>query len=110
MVRALRRKGYEVVAVDNGDDAHRFIWESPPDLVLLDIMMPGRNGLDICSQMKADSVLRNIPVIILTCLTSDSTEDDAYWKEKTAADDFLSKPCALDLLIQRVERLLQRKS
>lgn len=106
IARALRKQGYEVTAVDNGDDAHRIIMESEPDLVLLDVMMPGRNGLDICNQMKADSVLRNIPVLILTCLTAESQENDDYWRNKTAADDFLSKPFTVEELLERVRRLL----
>jgi len=106
IVKALHRQGYKVEAVDNGDDAERKIRESPPDLVLLDVMLPGKNGLDICTYMKSDSALKNIPVIILTCLTADSPENDQYWRERTAADDFLSKPFSISELVRSVERLL----
>jgi len=106
IVKALSRQGYEVEAVDNGNDADREIRQSPPDLVLLDVMLPGKNGLDICTFMKSDSTLKSIPVIILTCLTADSPENDGYWRERTAADDFLSKPFPVSELVRRVDRLL----
>lgn len=106
MVGALRHEGYTVHEVGNGTEADDRIRSLRPDLVLLDVMLPGRTGLDICQALKSDKDLKSIPIVMMTCLTNDSKHDDIYWQKETGADDFITKPFPLGELIRRVNRIL----
>lgn len=106
IVAALRREGYIVYEEGNGVDGDRRIRTIKPDLVLADVMLPGKSGLDICQELKKDPNLKKIPVILMTCLTTESKYDDVYWKDETGADDFITKPFPLGELLRRVQRAL----
>jgi len=102
----LRQRGYEVLESGDGDEALEKALTLRPDLVLLDVMMPGKTGLEICSILKGNEAYRDIRIVILTAATKDSGKDDAYWRRISNADDFISKPFQGTDLVQRIERAL----
>lgn len=102
----LEGAGHEVTAVDNGTAALDQSRKTEPDLIMLDVMMPGKNGLEVCYELKNDPKMEHIPVLILTATTQTSTKSDDYWRVRSRADDFMSKPFKSADLIKRVEKLL----
>ena len=102
----LRGRGYEVLESGDGADARARIREFEFDLIVLDAMLPGVTGFDLCAELKADPVMKAVPVLMLTALTKDTGKSDDYWREKSRADDFMSKPFKAADLISRVEKLL----
>jgi CheY-like chemotaxis protein len=98
--------GHTVATASNGVDALRMIQENAPHLILLDVMMPGLDGYEVCRRLKADESTAFIPVLILTAL---SAPDEIGRAMEAGADDFLQKPFSrLELLI-RVRSLLRLK-
>ena len=80
---------YEVLLAENGAQALEMARREQPDIILLDVMMPGMNGHDVCKQLKQDSELAHIPVVMVT--GANSTEEKLKGLE-AGADDFLTKP------------------
>ncbi|MCF7848342.1 MAG: response regulator [Kiritimatiellales bacterium] len=101
----LERKNYRVKVVDSGEDALKVIGTYSPDLMLLDIMLPGVDGLEVCKQVKADPRLRHIPIIMLTAL---SEEADIVAGLELGADDYVTKPFSTRILLARVKAALRR--
>jgi DNA-binding response OmpR family regulator len=104
----LRSKGYEVVESGDGVDAEQKARSLAPDLIVLDAMLPRKTGFDICSDLKRDERFKAIPILMLTALTRDTGKSDTHWREKSRADDFMSKPFKAQELVERVEKLLAR--
>jgi DNA-binding response OmpR family regulator len=104
----LRSKGYEVVESGDGVDAEQKARSLAPDLIVLDAMLPRKTGFDICSDLKRDERFKAIPILMLTALTRDTGKSDTHWREKSRADDFMSKPFKAQELVARVEKLLAR--
>jgi putative two-component system response regulator len=102
----LEGAGYNVVCVPDGLSALRAIRESPVDLVLLDVMMPGKTGFSACVTLKSQPETRLIPVVLVTGLTS---SDDRIHGAMCGADDFLNKPVNKHELLARVQSLLRIK-
>jgi DNA-binding response OmpR family regulator len=100
--RYLVRDGHRVECVHDGLAALRRIEEEPPDLVVLDLMLPGVGGLDVCAQMRARWP---IPVVMLTAL---GEETDKIIGFETGADDYITKPFSLRELVLRVRSVLRR--
>ena len=95
----LKKSGYQVITAENGDDGWKLICKERPDLVLLDLLLPGINGIEISQRIKADGQLKNIPVILLT-----ASADDIIKKVQTAsADDYLLKPFEYPELLKKIE-------
>ena len=105
--RALTAAGYEVVIAEEGHSALKLIESAPPDLVLLDVMMPGMSGYEVCQQIRANEATCLLPVVMLTALT-DMT--DRIRGIESGADDFLSKPFNREELLTRVKSLLRIKA
>ncbi|MBI2424077.1 MAG: response regulator [Candidatus Hydrogenedentes bacterium] len=104
--RFLAPMGYTVFAVSNGTDALNFVEKTPPDVILLDLMMPGMNGFEVCRRLKGQIHTRHIPIIIITGLS----DKEANVKAVTAgADDFLIKPFDRILLEARIKTSVQTK-
>lgn len=106
IVTALRREGFIVYEEENGIEGERRIRALKPDLVLMDVMLPGKAGLDISQELKRDEYFKSIPIILMTCLTTESKQDDNYWRRETGADDFITKPFPIGELLRRVQRIL----
>ncbi len=102
----LRNRGYEVEEASNGGEGWSLLEKGQFDLVLLDAMMPLKSGFEICSDLKSDPGRRNVKVLIMTAITRDTGKSDLYWKEKSRADAFLSKPFKPQELVNLVEDLL----
>lgn len=103
---ALEDRGYEVFCYDNGQEGEEAIKNMCPDLAILDVMLPRKNGLDICTELKHKEKYRNIPVLMITGVASNSGRDSAYWRMQTKADGFLCKPVSVQDLYKAVDDLL----
>jgi signal transduction histidine kinase len=101
----LQHQGYQVSTVLDGQEALRFMRREHPDLLLLDMMMPLFSGEDVIKAMKEDSLLQDIPVILITARASD---DDRLFGLSLGADDYLAKPIHHEELLFRVQNLLLR--
>ncbi len=106
MAQILQSRGYYVQAVQNAYEAERLIPVQPPDLILLDVIMPGKTGYDLCRELKAQSATRLIPVVMMTGLTD---REDKIRGIEAGADDFLNKPIFPEELFARVRSLLKLK-
>jgi class 3 adenylate cyclase len=103
---ALTAANYEVITAGDGASGLKLIESAAPDLVLLDIMMPGMSGYDVCRQIRSSEATRLLPVVMLTALSDLS---DRIRGIDAGADDFLSKPFNRDELLTRVKSLLRIK-
>ncbi len=102
----LGKAGYEVIGADGGAKGLEAMRQEEPDLILLDLMMPGMDGADVLLQKKQDETIRDIPVIALTAL--DSPFDQIMWLARTDLQDFIVKSkLPRRELIARIERILQ---
>lgn len=99
---ALKREGYEVHSTDNGTDAVRLALSIKPDVILLDRMLPGLDGVEVCRQIRAHS---DIPIIMVTARDS---ELDTVVGLEVGADDYITKPFSLNVLLARLKAVLRR--
>ncbi|MGB3257102.1 MAG: response regulator [Ornithinimicrobium sp.] len=106
VVFKLEQSGYDVVAVGDGEAALSSIRERPPHVAILDIMMPGRSGLDVLHEIREDDALRAVRVILLTARSRDLDVDAGF---STGADDYVIKPFSPRELMHRVESILTRR-
>lgn len=97
---------YAIVFATSGADALELARNTPPDMVLLDVMMPAMNGYDVCKAMKADPLLREIPIIFITALSQQADEISAL---QIGAVDFISKPFHPEIVKLRVRNQLELK-
>jgi two-component system phosphate regulon response regulator PhoB len=103
----LERKKYRVKVVDSGEEALTLASQFQPDLILLDIMLPGADGLEVCKRLKADPKTTRIPIIMLTALCE---EADVVAGLELGADDYITKPFSPRVLLARVKAALRRIS
>jgi CheY-like chemotaxis protein len=99
--------GYDLQEASNGDEALELITQSKPDLIILDVMMPGQSGFEVCEKIKRNSQLKDIIVLILT---AKGQKTDQEWASSVGADCFLSKPFSPLELIDLIENLLSNKA
>lgn len=105
----LGKAGYQVLGAEGGAQGLEMMRSQQPDLILLDLMMPGMDGADVLLEKKRDERIRDIPVIALTAL--DSPFDQIMWLARTDLDDFIVKSkLPRRELIARIERVLQARS
>jgi two-component system phosphate regulon response regulator PhoB len=104
---ALEREGYRVSTAANGVEAQQRVSTERPDLIILDVMMPGMDGHQTCYWLKGDDELKDIPVIMLTAR---SEESDEVIGLGIGADDYVTKPFSPRVLAARVKALLRRSS
>ncbi len=93
---ALKDTGYEILTASDGDEAEQKVRTESVDLIILDVVMPKKNGFQVCRSLKRDEKYRHIPIIMITSKTQDS---DRFWGLKQGADEYVTKPFeAADLL------------
>jgi response regulator RpfG family c-di-GMP phosphodiesterase len=102
----LMPQGYEVITAGNGESALEIIGKGGIDLILLDVMMSGMSGYEVCGKIKGESRLKNIPVIMITALQS---KEDRIRSIEAGAEDFISKPFDSAEVLARVNMLLKVK-
>ena len=100
--RSLLKDGYEVLAASRGDDGLRLAREHQPDLIVLDLMLPGLNGTEVCRALRRDS---QVPILMVTALGGES---DRVAGLEIGADDYLPKPFGMRELLARIKALLRR--
>ena len=103
----LEAEGFEVETIDRGDEAELRLRERPPDLVLLDWMLPGVSGIELCRRLRARAETARVPIIMLTARTEESEKVRGL---TTGADDYVTKPFSTPELMARVRATLRRSA
>ena len=103
----LENSNYSVITCDSGEEVEDIVQADKPDLILLDIMLPGINGLEICKRLQADTTSQKIPIIILSAL---GEESDIINGLELGASDYISKPFSPKILLARVKSALRRSN
>ncbi|MCH9649553.1 MAG: response regulator [Deltaproteobacteria bacterium] len=99
----LEAAGWSVLHAEDGEEGLRKAALDRPDLILLDVVLPGKNGFQVCRKLKKDQETGSIPVVLLT---SKNQESDRYWGMKQGADAYLTKPVDEQLLAETVRGLM----
>ena len=101
----LQNDGYEVATAKNGNEAIDKAKSFNPDLIILDIMMPGKNGIEVCNILRMQPAFNDTLIIFLTALSDEGTEVKGL---ETGADDFITKPVSPKVLVSKVNALFRR--
>ena len=101
----LKKEGFDVIAVSDGESAIKEVRSNKPDLILLDLMLPGISGLDVCHLIQKDEGLSQIPILMLT---AKGEESDVVKGLEAGADDYVIKPFSVKVLLARIKALLRR--
>ncbi len=101
----LKEEGYEVFTARNGNEAVVFAKMHNPDLIILDVMMPGKTGLEVCKTLRAIPAFEDTIIMFLTALNDDTTEIAGL---ETGGDDYITKPISPKVLVSRVNALFRR--
>lgn len=104
IIELLQGSGLQVTVASDGVEALEHIQGSPPDLVVLDIVMPRMNGYELCRRLKADPATQGVPVVMCS---SKGEEFDRYWGMKQGADAYIAKPFQPTELVGTVKQLLR---
>jgi two-component system alkaline phosphatase synthesis response regulator PhoP len=103
----LEKQGYQVSVAASGEEALRMVRAEPPELILLDLMLPAMDGLEVFKQLRRDAATQAIPVIMLT---AKGDETDVVTGLEIGADDYITKPFSPRVLIARMRTVLRRKT
>jgi twitching motility two-component system response regulator PilH len=98
----LSKRGYAVRTAENGEEAMRRLAEDKPDLILMDVVMPGQNGFQLTRQLSKDPATQHIPVIMCT---SKNLQTDRIWGLRQGARDYVTKPVKVDELLEKISAL-----
>jgi two-component system alkaline phosphatase synthesis response regulator PhoP len=101
----IAREGYRVLTCGTGEQALKLAGSKLPSLVILDLMLPGIDGLEVCKKLKSDPKTENIPIVMLT---AKGEESDIVTGLELGADDYITKPFSGKVLVARVRRILRR--
>ena len=105
IINCLKQGGLNVLTADSGEEALAKISAHKPDVIVLDVVLPGRSGYEICRDIKAEAQTRTIPVVI--CSTK-AGEMDKFWGMKQGADAYIAKPVDQEELVRTVKQLIKR--
>jgi two-component system, OmpR family, alkaline phosphatase synthesis response regulator PhoP len=103
----LEREGFNVITVDSGEAALAQATRLRPDVVVLDLMLPGLDGIEVCRRLKENELTREIPVLMLTARTEDA---DIVTGLDVGADDYVTKPFSPKVLVARIRTIIRRRS
>ena len=101
--QCLQNAGITVITAINGEDALKQVKNSPPDIIILDVVLPGMSGFEVCRELKANPPTQKIPIII--CSTK-GTDMDKFWGKKQGADAYIPKPVDQEELVRTVKQLI----
>lgn len=102
----LQREGYQVAAAASGEKALKLARQQAPDLIVLDLMLPGMDGLDVARQLKNDARCRQIPIVMLS---AKGEEADVVTGLELGAEDYVTKPFSPRILLARIKAVLRRR-
>jgi two-component system alkaline phosphatase synthesis response regulator PhoP len=103
----LRNEGYETITAKDGDDALQKAQANKPDLIILDVMMPNKNGMEVCKQLRSQPAYQHTLIIFLTALSDELSQVKGL---EYGADDYISKPVSPKVLVTKVNSLFRRIS
>jgi len=103
----LAKEGFQIEGVTSGEEALKFVKAKMPNLIVLDLMLPGVNGLEICKIIKNDTKTQHIPIVMLT---AKGEEADIVTGLELGADDYITKPFSPRVLVARVRAVLRRRA
>ncbi len=106
ITQLLQKNGYTTISAMDGEEALEKAIQEHPDLIVLDIILPKKNGFQVCRQLKTSPDTQDIRIIMLTSKSQDS---DRFWGLKQGADEYLTKPLDDDQLVTNVAELLKTK-
>lgn len=101
----LRLEGYDVITASNGNEAFESARKLKPDLIILDVMMPGKTGIEVCRLLRTQPSLRDTMTIFLTAMSDEASEVAGL---ESGADDYISKPVSPKILLSKVNALFRR--
>lgn len=101
----LEKNGFQVIISGDGDEGYRLILEAEPDIVLLDLMIPGMDGLELCKKIRTNLPTKDIPIIMVT---AKGEEVDKILGLELGADDYITKPFSVKELIARIKTVMRR--
>jgi len=103
MEQTLEGKGYNLVSAVDGEEALEKVARQRPDVVLLDVILPRKNGFQVCRQLKTAPETKGIKIILITSKTQDT---DRFWGLKQGADEYLTKPVAAENLLASIAKFV----
>lgn len=103
----LIKAGFDAVCASHGEEALTVVAAQNPDLILLDLMLPGIGGMEICRRLRSEEATSEIPIIMLTAC---GEEEDIVRGLELGADDYVTKPFSIKILLARIQTVLRRKS
>lgn len=103
MISALEGQGYDIVTANDGEEALEMATSVNPNIILLDIILPKKNGFQVCRQLKTSPATKHIKIILISSKTQDS---DRFWGLKQGADEYINKPFENSELLASVTRLM----
>ena len=103
---SLRHEGYQVLTASNGLEGLRKAHNEAPDLIILDVMLPGMDGFEICHRLRSEPDTAQLPILMFSAKAQEIDKDTGL---KVGADDYLSKPAAPADIVNHVESLLAKK-
>ena len=108
----IEKGGYNVEVAYDGKECLKKVHRNKPDLIILDVMMPGLNGYDTCAELKSDEKTRSIPVILLTAVVKNLRTTTYTQRQglETEADDYLTKPPDTEVLLGTIKKFIRKQN
>ena len=103
----LEADGFNVETLSNGNDVFQFVKSNHVDIILLDVMIPDKDGFEVCRELKANVETKSVPIIFLTAKT---LEHNVISGLELGADDYITKPFSISVIISRIKAVLRRSS